>query len=155
MPTPKSLHAPMDTDGVPPVSESEQLYRRLLPAAWYRNSDHPIIPQNYFMPRPWQSPDRPGDTDGISVNRASLTDAITASRRPDTGECVPMARFAVTNVLDIGLTVGPEPLPDDLSHAVIPELNSLDRRDSAKEKEMEEWAMALRNCSTLIRPDSL
>lgn len=155
MPTSESLHAPMDTDDVPPVSDSEQLYRRLLPASWYRNSDHPIIPQRYFMPRPWQSPKYPGDTDGISVNRASLTDAITASRRPDTGERIPMAQFSASDVFRINLSVRPCPLKQDISHAVIPELNSLDRRDSAKEKKMEEWAIALRSCSTLIRPDVL
>ena len=107
------------------------------------------------MPRPWQSRERPGDRDGISVNRASLTDAITASRRPDTGERIPMAQFSASDVYRIKLSVQPRPLGQDRSHAVIPELNSLDRRDSAKEKEMEEWAIALRDCSTLIRPDGL
>lgn len=155
MPTPTSLQVSLGITGVPPVSKSEQLYRRLLPAAWYRNNARPIIPQKHFMPRPWQSPEHPGDTDGISVNRASLTDAITASRRPDTGERMPMAQFSASDVYRINLSVRPCPLKQDSSHAVIPELNSLDRRDSAKEKEMEEWAMALRNCSTLIRPDGI
>lgn len=152
MPTPSSPHQSPDMDGVPPISESEQLYRRLLPDAWYRNKDRPIIPQKYFMPRLWQSPERPGDTDGISVNRAFLTDQVKASRRPDKGERVPMAQFAVSDVHRIGLNVEPKPLPQDTSHAVIPELNSLDRRDTEKEKQMEEWAIALRNCSQLIRP---
>lgn len=138
--------------GVPPVSESEQLYRRLLPAAWYRDGATTIIPQKYFMPRPWQSSERPGDADGISVNRALLKGEVEASRRPDTGERVPMAQFAVSDVHRIGLSVQPMPLPDDKSHAVIPELNSRDRLDAEKEKKMEEWAIALRNCARLIRP---
>ena len=153
MPPPGNHHAPVGTVDAGPVSESEQLYRRLLPEAWYRNPEHPIIPQKYFMPRRCQSPERPGDTDGISVNRASLTDPITASRRPDNGVRIPMARFSASSVYRIGLSVRPCPTEQDISHAVIPELNSLDRRDPEKEKLMDEWAMALRNCSTLIRPD--
>ncbi len=133
------------------VPRTEMLYRRLLPAAWYRTLPV-VIPQRYFMPRPWRSDENRGDVDGISVNRASLTDAIAASRRPDTGECVPMAQFAASEVYDIGLTVRPDPLPNDRSHATIPELNSRDRRDGEEEKKMEEWAMALRNSSTLITP---
>ncbi|MGC8560812.1 MAG: hypothetical protein ACP5O1_09050 [Phycisphaerae bacterium] len=117
----------------------------MLPDAWYRNKANPIIPQKYFMPRP-------RDTDGISVNRASLTDEIKASTRPDNGERIPMAKFAVADVHRIGLTVLPKPLPNDRSHAVIPELKSEDRQDTEKEKMMEQWAMELRNCSTLIRP---
>ena len=63
-----------------------------------------------------------------------------------------MAQFAVSDVHRIGLSVQPIPLPDDKSHAVIPELNSRDRLDAEKEKQMEEWAIVLRNCARLIRP---
>ncbi len=147
MPPPSNLHAPADTVDAGPVSGAEQLYRRLLPGGWYRDGDHPIvIPQKYFMPRA-------RDEDGISVNRASLTDAVTASRRPDSGERIPMAQFAASDVYRIGLSVLPRPTERDISHAVIPELNSLDHDDPEKKKRMDEWAMALRNCSTLIRPD--
>ena len=139
-------------DRTPPISESETLYRRLLPEGWYRKQADPVIPQKYFMPRSWRSEDRPGDVDGISVNRACLIDQIAASRRRDTGERVPLAQFTVSNVHRIGLTVQPDRLPQDKSHAVIPELNSIDRRDPEKERKMEEWALALRNCSQLIRP---
>ncbi len=104
------------------------------------------------MPRPWKSDEHPGDTDGISINRASLTDAVTASRRPDTGEHVPLAEFAAADVYRTGLSVRCAPLPEDPSHAVIPELNSVDRRDREKEQKMEEWALALRKCSRLIKP---
>ncbi len=152
MSIPASTGVVADPVAMGPIADTDLLYRRLLPGGWYRNQADPIIPQRYFMPRPWQSNERPGDTDGISVNRATLINEIEASKRPDTGERVPMARFVVTDVRRIGLSVRPAPLPNDVSHAVIPELNSLDRRDAAKEKRMEEWALALRNCSVLIRP---
>ncbi len=139
---------PASATGVP---GAELLYRRLLPGAWSR-APTLVIPQRYFMPRPWQSDERLGDSDGISINCALLTDAVTASRRPDTGERVPLAEFAASDVYRIGLSVRGAPLPKDPSHAVIPELNSLDRRDTEKEQKMEEWALALRNCSRLIRP---
>ncbi len=139
---------PASATGVP---GTELLYRRLLPGAWYR-AQSALIPQKYFMPRPWQSDERPGDTDGISINRASLTDAVTTSRRPDNGEYVPLAEFTASDVYRIGLHVRGAPLLLDPSHALIPELNSLDRRDTEKERKMEEWALALRNCSQLIKP---
>jgi|GEM_PF-5834288 len=109
---------------VPPISGDEYLYRRLLPGPWCRDPENTVIPQRYFMPRAWQSPQRPGDADGISVNRSLLTSLDRASRRPDTGESVPVARFAVADVHRLGLTVRPEPIAADPSHAVIPELNS-------------------------------
>ena len=151
MPDSKFAGAAPGPESAAGVPETDLLYRRLLIGAWYR-AQPALIPQKYFMPRPWQSDEHPGDTDGISINRASLTDAVTASRRPDNGEHVPLAEFAAADVYRLGLSVRGAPLPEDPSHAVIPELNSVDRRDTEKERKMEEWALALRKCSRLIKP---
>ncbi len=151
MPIPTNSGPAGNPAEVPPISDDELVYRRLLRAGWYRNQEHPKIPLKFFMPRPWVTVEKPGDVDGLSVNRASLISEFDASKRSDTGERLPMARFAVAEVYRIGLTVRPAPSLDDLSHAVIPELNSLDQRDSEKATQMEEWALALRNCSVLIK----
>ncbi|MBV8781242.1 MAG: hypothetical protein JO353_07580 [Phycisphaerae bacterium] len=146
--TPRTIE---DIDSsVPPVTAGEKLYRRLLLGAWFKPGRPSPIPQRFFMPRPWVSEDRRGDYDGISVNRAALIDLETAARRPDNGEKAHVAEFAVSDAVDLGMTVQPQPLATDRSHAVIPELNSIDLRDVQKAVKIDEWAIALRNKATLI-----
>ena len=140
----------LEPDQVPPVQNDERLYRRLLIGGWYKSGRPRPIPQKFFMPRAWVSEERRGDYDGLSVNRAMLTDIETAATRPDTGQKVHLAEFGVSDVQQVGLTVVPKPLVNDRSHAVIPELNSNDRRDLKKEARMEEWAIALRDRAILV-----
>lgn len=140
----------IDPASVPPVDNEERLYRRLLPSSWYKRGRESPIPQVMFMPRKWVSDERPGDPDGISVNRALLTDVETAATRPDNQKKIPVAEFGVADVTGLGLSVEPKPLNVDRSHAVIPELNSLDRRDMVKEAQMDEWAHALRENAIIV-----
>jgi len=102
-----------------------------------------------FMPRPWHSPDRPGDATGLSVNRAALTTIDRAATMTHSGEKAHVAELAVREVKSLGLSVAPDPLPDDRSHALIPELNSLDARVPDQLKRIEEWAIALRDTAKL------
>lgn len=140
--------------GVPPIGVDERLYRRLL-YGWYKSGRPKPIPQRYFMPRAWVSDANHGDEDGISVNRAALTDLKTASTRPDNGERTDLAEFGVADVVSIGLTVAAKPLPCDPSHAVIPELNSVDLRDPKKAAHIAERALALRDRARLLPRDAL
>jgi hypothetical protein len=139
----------LDPNHVPPVQKDERLYRRLLLGGWYKTGRPNPIPVKFFMPRPWISEDRKGDSDGLSVSRASLTSAASAAIRPDKGIKCPLAEFGVQDVHRLGLTVVAKPNVTDLGHALIPELNSISQRDPAKETLMKEWAMTLRNNSTL------
>jgi hypothetical protein len=103
------------------------------------------------MPRQWRSPDQPGDPDGLSVDRAILVTSLeSAATRTDNQKKLHLAEFAVADLHELGLTVTPRPLPSNAAHAVIPELNSLDRRDPIKEKQMDEWAIALRNKAHIV-----
>jgi hypothetical protein len=142
--------ADVGSEEVPPLAANEDLYRRLLIGGWYKAGKPVPIPQKQFMPRAWKSDDKPGDHDGLSVNRALLITAEKAAVRPDTGEKVPLAGFTVADVVHVGLTVIATPTRADRSHATIPELNSLDRRDPNKEMQMETWALALRDRARLI-----
>ncbi|MBI1374286.1 MAG: hypothetical protein GC159_16340 [Phycisphaera sp.] len=135
---------------VPPVGDDERLYRRV-PSEWYnpRKGTKPI-PQRAFMPRPWVSEDKPGDMTGLSVSRADLTTVDHAATMPHNGKKAHLAEFGVSDVVELQLTVKTDPLADDLGHSLIPELNSLDRRDPDKEARMEEWAIALRDSATIV-----
>ncbi len=116
------------------------------------------------MPRPWVSVERPGDTDGLSVDLASLTDVETAATRPDNGkkaillaiEVSKVYRIEVSKVHREWLTVKPAPvlppLPPNPAHAVIPELNSIDGQDPEYEIRMQEWAIKLRDGSRIVYP---
>lgn len=136
-------------EDVPPIDAGERLYRRLL-LGWYKHGKPDPIPQKAFMPRPWVSEDRPGDYDGLSVNRACLTNIETAATRPDNGQKVNLVEFGVADLHEFGLSIVPKPLKADKSHAVIPELNSLDHREPAKLAIMEERAFALRKRAVLV-----
>jgi hypothetical protein len=132
------------------VGEQERLYRRI-PQAWYQPGKTKKIPQKAFMPRPWVSEDKPGDFDGLSVDRAALTNIDTAATMPQSGKKVHLCEFGMKDVLRLKLTVKSKPwLPNNPAHSVIPELNSLDLRDPAKEVIMQEQAIALRDSAVLV-----
>jgi hypothetical protein len=134
---------------VPPIGIGETLYHRV-PPAWYQPGKTKRIPQRAFMPRPWQSEDKPGDVDGLSVNRASFISVEDAAVQPHNKKKAHLVQFNVADVYKLRLTVAPKPTSTDPSHAVIPELNSLDMRDPAKKAKMDEWAITLRDGATLI-----
>lgn len=143
----------IDVEGQPdhakPVGDDERLYRRILPG-WYQPGKTKKIPQKAFMPRVWKSEERRGDFDGISIDRAALTTIDAASTMPNSGKKAHLCEFGAKDVRRLNLTVQPKPLPSNPAHSVIPELNSLDHRDAAKERIMEEQAIALRDIAILV-----
>jgi hypothetical protein len=147
--TPDASDAEASAGHVEPVAGEERLYRRI-PPGWYHPGKTKKIPQRAFMPRPWESEVKPGDRDGLSINRACLTTVDVAATMPHSGKKCHLCEFGVEHVHRLNLTVAPKPQPGDRSHAVIPELNSVDRRDKGKEAQMEEWAIGLRDSATLI-----
>ena len=123
---------------------------RILPSIWYKPGKPITIPQKAFMPRPWVSAEKRGDHDGISVDRAALTTISAAATRPDNGNKAHLCEFGVKDVRRLRLTVEPKQLLNSPAHSVIPELNSIDRRNQVKELWMEEQAIALRDCTNLF-----
>ena len=102
------------------------------------------------MPRAWVSKDRPGDTDGLSVTRAKFTTPRDASICPIHGTKYHVAKLTVQFVQGLELSVKKKPLHLDPGHAIIPELNSLDRQDPDKETWMKEKAKQLRDHATMV-----
>ncbi|HVV73323.1 MAG TPA: hypothetical protein VHI52_17760 [Verrucomicrobiae bacterium] len=131
------------------VGVEESLYRRL-PVAWYRPGTDRKIPQRLFMPRVWESDEKPGDCDGVSVDRKGLTTVEAAAVVPHSGKRAHVCELGVGHVVARGLKVGAKPERTNPAHAVIPELNSVDRRDPVKERVMNEHAIFLRDRAVLV-----
>lgn len=95
-----------------------------------------------FLPRTASSPDDPGDIDGLSVNRESFTTIASVAQHPTKPEEQNVARLHVGQLREAKLSVVSDPvrdhpiLPDDPSHALIPEINS---RDYAKGSPKRGW----------------
>ncbi len=87
-----------------------------------------------FLPRRWQSTEEPGDATGLSVDREWFTTIDATSRHPDTGEPQNVARTSVRQIKMVGLTAFPDEAPDNPSHTLIPELNSLDYKTDKNKK---------------------
>ncbi len=139
---------------VPPVSSAERLFRRIL--NWKKGRDPNVkIPQRFFMPRPWVSAQKPGDSSGLSVSRAMLTRLEDIAKPPKAGDQTHVAQLGVADVRAIELTVVPDPGPTDIGHSLIPELNSISRLDPEQEQKMDEWAMFLRDRASLVDLSSL
>jgi hypothetical protein len=105
-------------DEYDPVQADEFVYRRIH-RNFYDASIPTCIRREAFRPNP-------NDTTGLSVFRAAFLQPadtlanIDASKRSD----YYVVRFAVQDLLRLGLTVVPEPVPNGpLGHAIIPELS--------------------------------
>jgi hypothetical protein len=102
-----------------PVNDGEFVYRRV-----HRTFFNPIaqIAVQFAAFRPNQN-----DTTGLSVFRAGFSggpEDVLANLPPEKAKDYYVARLAVRDLLDLGLTVKPEPVPGGpLGHAVIPQLN--------------------------------
>jgi len=102
-----------------PVSADEMLVR-LVWGSFYKPAEAPCVRPMAFAPRP-------NETDGISVFRLScLTsaeqalDVIATEKQPGYG----ITLIPVAELLRIGMSVIPTPIPAVPGHAVIPELNA-------------------------------
>lgn len=121
---------------LPEISDGETLLRRV-PPSFYPDKQVPDKPSfDAFLPRRWQSPEDPGDSTGLSVNREWFTTIDAASRHPDTGEPQNVARTSVQQIETVGLSAIPDELTNDPSHTLIPELNSMDYKN---DKDKRRW----------------
>lgn len=133
----------------PSLGQTRLLYRRV-PQGWYNPGVSHCIPQTAFKPRRWKSDEDSGDKDGLSVNRADLISAEGASKSAYSGKISHVAEITVEAVLILDLSVVPKPEDVDPSHAIVPELNSLDYRDAQKRKRIEECALALSASARIV-----
>lgn len=132
------------------VPGHEWIFRRCV-FDWFRHKDCLPAVKN-FMPRAWVSDQLRGDVDGLSVTRPAITNDTPerASCCPFSGKHFHVAKLLVTTIESAGLTVIADAQPHDKGHALIPELNSLDRRDPDKEAWMEERAKRLREAAQMV-----
>jgi len=124
---------------------ASSLYRRL-PVEWWQSAKKKnklqSIPLSFFMPKK-------ADTDGLSVSQAGVSSIEVASTSARTGKRLCLAEFPTASATKRGLTVVAKPTDHDPGHAVIPELNHLDRQDPDREAVMEEHAGAIASAATL------
>lgn len=127
---------------LPPIGVDETLLRRV-PPVWL-NDDVPPRPKiDAFLPRRWKSDGDKGDHNGLSVNREWLTVIERVAKHPDTGEEQNVLRVSVSQIRAQQLSAVAAPIDGDPSHALIPELNSIDYKDDSKKKWMKTVARAL------------
>ena len=104
-------------DELEPVNDSEFVYRRIHPN-FYRSAMPIAVMLEAFRPNR-------NDSTGLSVFRARFAqpeDCLPLDRAKRAGYFV--ARLAVADLRNFGLTVQPDPLPGGpRGHAVIPELS--------------------------------
>lgn len=133
---------------VPAMSPQESIYRRCLRGGFSLKKGTPNFRD--FMPRAWESEERKGDVDGLSVSRARLTGIKQAAKCPRTGNEHHVAKLTLEFVESLELSVEPMPIPGNRGHAVIPELNSIDRRDADREVWIMERAKRLRDSAQMV-----
>lgn len=109
-------------DGTEPVDREEMIYRRVLDRSNYFNAarSRPLSPKAF---KPMQQ-----DTDGISVTRAKYVqnDPAAGAALGDAGKSYYVIELRAGDLADASLPVSPSPLPpDDLGHAVIPAIKSI------------------------------
>jgi hypothetical protein len=101
-----------------PIDDNEFVYRRIHPQFFDAALAMPVQRDAF---RPTQN-----DSTGLSVLRAHFARPAHALPKPEAGKATNyyVARLAVRDVRDLGLTVVPEPVPaGPPGHAVIPELS--------------------------------
>lgn len=145
---PESPTAEESMDSAPDISPDETVYRRCVTGWFKEKTRQPSIMD--FMPRPWKSDERPGDSDGLSVARSILTSPAAVSMCPISGKPYHVAELEVRFIQGLDLTVEKKPLPHDRAHAIIAQLNSLDRKDVDREAWMKERAKKLRDKAIMV-----
>jgi len=106
-------------DGDEPIADEEIIYRRV-------PKDH-YPPPRKGKPSPKAFRPKDYDTDGISLTRAkysTIDKAARGSREIPAFVAVLMAR----GVRELGLTLQPDPQPDDPGHFLIPKLDYARRK---------------------------
>jgi hypothetical protein len=122
-------------DGTEPVDQNERIYRRVHAGTGYYKPNKPLSPKAF---KPLSQ-----DTDGVSVTRAGyVSGPQEAAALGTAGKSYYVLEQRAGDLMASGLTIQPSPIaPDDLGHAVIPEINILkgendptllEKMDSAK-----------------------
>ena len=106
---------PVD-NGNEPVEPSEIVYRRVGNGFYAPTRPEPLSPKAF---RPL-----PGDVDGISLTRARYgSSPQNVGEDGFVGREYYVIEISAGDIESIGLTLRPDPLPDNSGHAVIPKLN--------------------------------
>jgi hypothetical protein len=106
-------------DGTEPIDPDEIVYRRVVDrSGFYKSDRQPPLSDSAFKPAP-------RDTDGISFTRAKYVsaDPILAAAGGYQGKNYFVIEMRADDLMSLGVTFKPRPLPDDPGHTVIPELN--------------------------------
>ena len=113
-------------DGTEPVDEDEPIYRRVpAKSGYYKPGPTPRLSPKAYKPLSM-------DTDGLSLTRARLvTGPAEAGAMGYQGKDYYVLELLASDIQSCGLTIQPNPQPDDKSHAIIPELN-INRPDHAE-----------------------
>jgi len=120
-------------DGGEPIAEDELLYRRISEkSGWYDESTGEIDPQA-FAPHPTE------DRTGLSVSRAKYK-TISQAAIGWPGKRYFVAILRAVDLVRAGISISPEPTSDDPGHAVLPDLNSGNRKEDRTESLQETLA---------------
>ena len=132
------------TSGSDPIQEEEILYRRIPFNQNFFDFDRRCCTPQAF------SPHKDRDQDGLSVYRDKYKlpkDAATNSA----GKHGLLATFLAKKLMDLGIDIRPAPLQDDPGHALLPGLNSNDR----KNVRVIQWIENLISHATICDPHGL
>ena len=128
---------------LPAISSGETFLRRVS-VSFYPDGQHPDKPKfDAFLPRRWRSDEDKGDHDGLSVSREWFTTIEKAAWNEGRKETHNVARVGHKAILSLDLTAIQDEQDHDLSHALIPQLNSVDYKDKAKKKAIKSKAREL------------
>ncbi|NQV25708.1 MAG: hypothetical protein HQ518_15225 [Rhodopirellula sp.] len=119
------------------VSDDEIIYRRV-PARpqWCIPGDPVQITVDAFSPLK-STKDRLGDVDGLSVTRAKSSANPSFATPADVAGAGPspagyfVLELRVSDLQKLGLSVVPDPKPDNPGHALIPEIHEAVRKQAA------------------------
>jgi len=109
-------------DGNEPIDRNELVYRRVCENTnFFKPGRAPPLSSRAFSPTTH-------DSDGISLIRAAYSNPEDAASGGYQGRSYYVIELRVSDVLSLGLTIRPDPLADEMGHAVIPEINIREMR---------------------------
>lgn len=100
------------------IGDDEWVYRRV-PAIYLPD------PRRYSFPQIECFRPRQGESDGLSVDRASLTTIARSARGANPDRRYHLLRLSVRQLRGQELDVVADPLPDNPAHALIPQINAI------------------------------
>lgn len=116
----------MQEVGPDPVADDEIIYRRIPESkGWYDAKINEVSADAF-------GPNREYDVEGISVSRAKLTTLENAATPPTPrpGKSFFVAFLNAGELRNCGIQIEPDPLPNDPSHAILPQLTTGNRKST-------------------------